>query len=1090
MRSTNERGIALITTLLVMMLISALLVAFTTVVMTDQRFRFIDKDRGQAFYGAAAGVEKLTADLGNTFLKYVGPTNAQIAALAAAGQQPVIPNISYTAISAPTALPASELSNYDCNSSDGTNRQAYTVGGNGYTIMYCGLTANSNPTTLPLARTITQGTFAGLYALKTPYQIDVTAKTTTGGEVHLARMIETVAIPVFQFGIFSDVDQSFHSGPSFSFGGRVHTNGNLFLAVGDGNTLTLSDKVTAYKDVIRAVLPNGNPIANNNSSGTVNMLKGAGTYRALASTEGSVVAGPGSSAWAGWTALSLSTYKGYIKDGAAGAARGTGAKQLTLPIVAQGVGGTNVDILRRPKAGEDMTSILYQERLYQKASIRVLLSDTAVDITNLPGVDNTAPPLSLETGTTYGSIPIAISPGQLAVTPVSSTAVATSSTNSSSITLTAAQLAQFKIPDPITITGSGHTWTLSICGSGAGNTGKTVNTFTGCTLTIAGAATTVPIGATVTGTLANGQVVTTTTTATTSCTTTPTCGTNKTITVSSTLAFSPTSFWIDDQVVSCTGYNISTNQLTGCNVLIAIPNNNEKLQTFSISPAGTSLVGGFIKIERQNAADRSWHDITPEILGWGIAGPAEYGSCAGAYGSTLDPSPNGIIRLQRLADDYYPTGTCVAGPNVVAAGTGMSAAHLRNTLGTDYWPNTLFDAREAWERSAPPAGTNIKIKGVMHYVTIDVANLAKWFAGQAPYNAANPLNGIASTGTLSMPDNGGYSIYVSDRRNNRDSNNQETAEFGFEDFVNPASATGTPNGLLDTGEDVNANGVLDVYGRYPSCGGTYNYTPGGSVAVAGVGNVTCSQGNAQNVQYTNPWPPDLNGQPDFISAGGGNVDTANINGVGRAMVNRAVYFRRAVKLVRGSTIAPTITGFTVVTENPVYIDGDWNANGGWTNPHAATAILADSVTLLSNNWTDRNSFLNPYNFTGTVGGGRIRSVNSWYRVAVLSGKGAIFPLPAGEPADFGSDGGAHNFLRMLEGSPGGDTVNYQGSLASLFYNRQSVGVYKTGNLVYAAPTRAFAFDTDFLQPTLLPPLTPMFRDMDTTGFSQNLQPGK
>ena len=50
MRSSNERGIALITTLLVMMLMSALLVGFTAVVMSDQRYRFIDRDRGQAFY--------------------------------------------------------------------------------------------------------------------------------------------------------------------------------------------------------------------------------------------------------------------------------------------------------------------------------------------------------------------------------------------------------------------------------------------------------------------------------------------------------------------------------------------------------------------------------------------------------------------------------------------------------------------------------------------------------------------------------------------------------------------------------------------------------------------------------------------------------------------------------------------------------------------------------------------------------------------------------------------------------------------------------------------------------------------------------
>ena len=62
----------------------------------------------------------------------------------------------------------------------------------------------------------------------------MTAKTATGGEVHLVRTMEAVAIPVFQFGMFSDVDLSFFAGPNFDFGGRVHTNGNLFLSQGDG----------------------------------------------------------------------------------------------------------------------------------------------------------------------------------------------------------------------------------------------------------------------------------------------------------------------------------------------------------------------------------------------------------------------------------------------------------------------------------------------------------------------------------------------------------------------------------------------------------------------------------------------------------------------------------------------------------------------------------------------------------------------------------------------------------------------------------------------------------------------------------------
>lgn len=203
------------------------------------------------------------------------------------------------------------------------------------------------------------------------------------------------------------------------------------------------------------------------------------------------------------------------------------------------------------------------------------------------------------------------------------------------------------------------------------------------------------------------------------------------------------------------------------------------------------------------------------------------------------------------------------------------------------------------------------------------------------------------------------------------------------------------------------------------------------------------------------------------------------------MVNRSILFRHALKVFDGATLSATgITGLTIVSENPVYLQGDWNANGNFTGAHAATSILADAVTLLSNQWNDTNSFTSPY-----AASGRTMTSQSWYRVAIVAGKGMSFPQPAGTPTDFGTDGGAHNFLRMLE--DGGQPVNYQGSIATFFYSRQAVGTYKynTGT-VYLAPTRNFAFDTDFLTPALLPPNTPVFRDMNAIGFSQELRPNK
>jgi hypothetical protein len=209
-----------------------------------------------------------------------------------------------------------------------------------------------------------------------------------------------------------------------------------------------------------------------------------------------------------------------------------------------------------------------------------------------------------------------------------------------------------------------------------------------------------------------------------------------------------------------------------------------------------------------------------------------------------------------------------------------------------------------------------------------------------------------------------------------------------------------------------------------------------------------------------------------------------------------------MKLVNGANLSgildpdypglPTV-GLTIAAENPIYIQGNWNATatmmagstGPDTDPHVATSLAADALTLLSPNWNDLNSINFPY-----APGSRTRSTNSYYRFAVIAGKNRPFPRPAAavpSPNDFGTDGGAHNFLRMLES---GGTVNYRGSIATFFFSRQAVGVYKCCATVYGAPTRNFSFDTDFLNPARLPPLTPMFRDTNSLGFAQEVRPGK
>jgi len=95
MRTSSERGIAMVATLLVMLLVSALMVGFTAVVMSDQRFRGLDRDHTAAFYAAHAGLEKLTTDLGNLFFVTVAPTAAQLNGLQTVANQPAIQGITF-----------------------------------------------------------------------------------------------------------------------------------------------------------------------------------------------------------------------------------------------------------------------------------------------------------------------------------------------------------------------------------------------------------------------------------------------------------------------------------------------------------------------------------------------------------------------------------------------------------------------------------------------------------------------------------------------------------------------------------------------------------------------------------------------------------------------------------------------------------------------------------------------------------------------------------------------------------------------------------------------------------------------------------
>src|SRR5262245_25437270 len=357
----SERGMALMIVLLVMMLLSALMIGFMTSIMADQRSSGVDRDETQTYAAAHAGMEKLTSNLAAVFKTDYSPNGKPISD--AAGTPPNITGFKY--LDPADAWSTSTSTGYKVQFTDvaatATTPAHYVTTPQAASV----LPVPDDPTT---GTTIAAGPYQGFKGLVTHYNIIVTARSSGGSEVRMRRELQTVAVPVFQFGVFSEGSLAFHSASDFNFGGRVHTNDNLFLAAGSSHQLWLGDKVTAVGEVVRRYLDNGlSSLAS--YPGTVNMATGAGKYRVLsATTNAAKVANVGegsvkdtwitSGNWAvptapttaeqnesTWTQVSVGGYNGYIRNGR------TGARKLDLPLVSDGA--QPIDLIKRPKPGED-----------------------------------------------------------------------------------------------------------------------------------------------------------------------------------------------------------------------------------------------------------------------------------------------------------------------------------------------------------------------------------------------------------------------------------------------------------------------------------------------------------------------------------------------------------------------------------------------------------------------------------------------------------------------------------------------------------------------------------------------------------------
>ncbi len=179
---------------------------------------------------------------------------------------------------------------------------------------------------------------------------------------------------------------------------------------------------------------------------------------------------------------------------------------------------------------------------------------------------------------------------------------------------------------------------------------------------------------------------------------------------------------------------------------------------------------------------------------------------------------------------------------------------------------------------------------------------------------------------------------------------------------------------------------------------------------------------------------------------------------------------KAIRLTNGSVL-PT-NGLTVATENPLYIQGDYNVGNeagninnvptnaagtsqviagsstttspvvsGYSRP--SSAVMADAVTILSNGWKDTNSSSSLSSRDAS---------NTTVNTAILAGS-----VP-GTATNY--SGGFNNFPRFLE-DWSGNSFTYYGSMIQMFHSAIATGLWDTGN-IYSPPSRFWNYDSNLL----------------------------
>lgn len=885
---------------------------------------------------------------------------------------------------------------------------------------------------------LTGGLYSGLHAIRDSWRLRTTATDANGVQVQLTRNLLNSRIPIFQFGIFNDDDLELYRPPRFSFGGRVHTNQNFYISPGTEGVY-FDSKVTVSGHVITQTWRNW--FTGDSANNQTFIRNASGTFRQLLPTMGSVLnttVGAANNVFASNPDLPPSRLNTSFLSQAAifDGNLEHQTKVLRLPLKV-GYPTDLVEIVKRPKniatlAGGD---------LYQTST------GVVGPVTNGNQDDDI---LRSERYANKHGIRVTLADSKAKLPGCASGIGVNAVSGPCGVRLDGDSAGQGANPSPVALPTPQRVrgyqplpMKLSTTDLGWGYVPTRVN---GERLHMQGM---VPSGRTQEVWIKVELVSIND-------------ATQEVITQDVTQDF--LSLGVTEEAPA----SITLNAYSGTrsnNGTATAPSSNltaTTAQTPSTYPDSRSI----IKIQRFTIPGPAIPGSNNVLLSYGSGATAESVVRRFTAVGTSDANVN-----NGCTSGCTAANLAMVGDSTVTFAAEMERfAHLKRATvnGTSNvaivpFPIKMFDTREGTyfdERSTTYYSNlnNVTRNGVMSVIDIDVANLRRFLRGDfnglfptnTPYAVSNSGVGLRN---IDVPQREGWVFYVSDRRGDADFD----GELDMEDIYSAAPGNG---GTLQPGEDINNSGALEA---------RYFVSPVNASA-----NLL-----AETERYnTNAISPDL-----------------------AAVVDHR-YYRRGVRLIN-ATVVPGVydsatpantRGISFASENGLYIKGNFNATGVSSVPatgntpfdnylpfnsatHIPSSIVADGVTILSNAWVDGASFSSPYDQANRL------ATTTQMRFALISGdtitSRETSPNQGGISPNL--NGGVHNFKRFLERWTS-QRLDYSGSLINLYNSRNNNGSFKCCNTVYNPPIRNWVFDSTFLDPSRLPPGTPFFQYVQTTGF--------